>query len=638
MSVLKIKNDNNQWIHLPSIKGEQGQDGFSPTATVVKNGNAAVITITDKNGTTTATVLDGVAGSQGPQGIQGQNGEDGFSPTAIVTKEDNVTTISITDKNGTTEASILDGIADSSGIYVGNEVPQDPNVNIWIDEEENDDYDDLIKDVVETIQKTSKKDIKANVIYKEVKDQFEFTQFKTFEDGANDMPFDKITCYIRSSFQQLGDEDPSPQNVRPIVGGQTKITIVQTGDNLFNKETVTAGKVLNISDGTLEEDEYWATSDFFVVHNNLYISWIGNVNRYYRAKVAFYTRDKIFISAQERLNLSQRQVDEVYFNVPSEAFYARVSFTDTQYFYIRFGLNQKDEEVIVDDLINYKQPRIIDVIWDQQIGEVIQGDLQLLSGKFKVYTKKIIFNNEKFFNVTREENQNGVFFICEFDYQKLGIDRPWLEQYYYNLLMCNKYSLEDIQIIPLESNNQKVCLLIKDDNCADITTFKNTIDEVPIQIILQNYSTGIDYQLPAINDIKTFYRKNRIYTLGAFNDISYPADTKMYIDKKVNNFLEVNEDTSAEGYISVKENCIIKYQIPLRSLYINNIDCNLCYIIFRTNSEEEKFHITFRQIGQPIYCNIDPQNLINNTTYKIEIINGKFFTITELPIGLFPTD
>lgn len=73
----------------------------------------------------------GDTGSQGPQGIQGiqgpagqngangQDGEDGFSPSASVNQSGNVTTISITDKAGTTTASIdLDNYATTQ--YVNN--------------------------------------------------------------------------------------------------------------------------------------------------------------------------------------------------------------------------------------------------------------------------------------------------------------------------------------------------------------------------------------------------------------------------------------------------------------------------------------------------------------------------------------
>ena len=42
-------------------KGDKGDDGFSPTASVSKSGTTTTITITDENGTTTAEVEDGVA-------------------------------------------------------------------------------------------------------------------------------------------------------------------------------------------------------------------------------------------------------------------------------------------------------------------------------------------------------------------------------------------------------------------------------------------------------------------------------------------------------------------------------------------------------------------------------------------------
>ena len=54
-SILNIKKDG-KWVEIPALKGE---DGFSPTATVEKVGKVATITITDINGTTTATIADG---------------------------------------------------------------------------------------------------------------------------------------------------------------------------------------------------------------------------------------------------------------------------------------------------------------------------------------------------------------------------------------------------------------------------------------------------------------------------------------------------------------------------------------------------------------------------------------------------
>ena len=69
--------------------GGNGEDGFSPIATVTQTADGAVITITDKYGTTTATVTngedgkdgeDGKNGTDGKDGVDGQNGKDGYTP------------------------------------------------------------------------------------------------------------------------------------------------------------------------------------------------------------------------------------------------------------------------------------------------------------------------------------------------------------------------------------------------------------------------------------------------------------------------------------------------------------------------------------------------------------------------------
>lgn len=57
--------------------GESGEQAVSPRATVVKVGDTATITITDYEGTTTATISDGERGPEGPQGVPGERGETG---------------------------------------------------------------------------------------------------------------------------------------------------------------------------------------------------------------------------------------------------------------------------------------------------------------------------------------------------------------------------------------------------------------------------------------------------------------------------------------------------------------------------------------------------------------------------------
>lgn len=57
--------------------GSAGQDGISPTVTTSKNGNTTTITITDKTGEHTATIIDGTNGTNGRDGyVQYTAGEN----------------------------------------------------------------------------------------------------------------------------------------------------------------------------------------------------------------------------------------------------------------------------------------------------------------------------------------------------------------------------------------------------------------------------------------------------------------------------------------------------------------------------------------------------------------------------------
>lgn len=59
--------------------GTPGADGFSPIATVVPTEDGALITITDKNGTTEVAVCNGKDGAKGDPGATGKDGADGKS-------------------------------------------------------------------------------------------------------------------------------------------------------------------------------------------------------------------------------------------------------------------------------------------------------------------------------------------------------------------------------------------------------------------------------------------------------------------------------------------------------------------------------------------------------------------------------
>lgn len=97
-------------------------DSIIQTTTSYDDGGVNIITAYLSDGTTSEfQIRNGKKGSQGDPGPAGQDGADGapgadgFSPIATVTKSGDTATISITDANGTTTATVTDGADGAAG-------------------------------------------------------------------------------------------------------------------------------------------------------------------------------------------------------------------------------------------------------------------------------------------------------------------------------------------------------------------------------------------------------------------------------------------------------------------------------------------------------------------------------------------
>lgn len=107
------------------IQCVKGEDGFSPTATVEKVGKVATITITDKNGTTTATIKDG-EGSEGGEA----NAIDSISVNGVnvVPDENKNVDITVPSIEGLTKDADLATVAKSGNYEDLSNKPAIPSV------------------------------------------------------------------------------------------------------------------------------------------------------------------------------------------------------------------------------------------------------------------------------------------------------------------------------------------------------------------------------------------------------------------------------------------------------------------------------------------------------------------------------
>lgn len=95
----------------------ESAESAAPTAKVEQTETGAVITLTDKEGTTTATVSNGKDGAQGPAGPSGSAGKDGNGIKSAVLNADYTLTLTFDDGTSYTTPSIrgADGTAGKDG-------------------------------------------------------------------------------------------------------------------------------------------------------------------------------------------------------------------------------------------------------------------------------------------------------------------------------------------------------------------------------------------------------------------------------------------------------------------------------------------------------------------------------------------
>lgn len=112
-----------------------GEDGYSPSSSVSKSGNTTTITVTDKEGTTTALVLDGVDGTDGSDGQDAKiNGVNTLTIEAgsNITLEQEGSTLTISSTGGgTSDYSDLSNKPSINNVTLsGNKTTSDLGINI----------------------------------------------------------------------------------------------------------------------------------------------------------------------------------------------------------------------------------------------------------------------------------------------------------------------------------------------------------------------------------------------------------------------------------------------------------------------------------------------------------------------------
>ena len=198
--------------------GGSGEPGFSPTVEIAEVEGGTQVTITDVNGPQTFTVLNG---TNGTNGVNGQDGQDGVSPVLSIGE---VTTLAA----GSQATASLGGTAANPTLNLG--IPQGAQGAQGAP--------GLDAPQIDDTQITTTNPWSSMKIVNTVCPAFTVSGLAVQCTPVANSP---LGVQVEITPTQEGTGDPSPENVRPIVGWDT-VNVTRCGKNLLdisNMQTIT---------------------------------------------------------------------------------------------------------------------------------------------------------------------------------------------------------------------------------------------------------------------------------------------------------------------------------------------------------------------------------------------------------------
>lgn len=370
----------------------------------------------------------------------------------------------------------------------------------------------------------------------------------TILDGAKDCPIEELK--INFGPYQEGNGDPSPENIRPIIGW-TEATIFKSEKNLFNPTIMTEPGVI-LADGTIGDNSgYKYTAEYIPIkgNTNYYLSGTVIQAESAYASIAFYDINKNFL---ERYTPQK--------GLPSYG--AFVSPVDARY--IRLNINsrnntmeniQLERGLISTNYTNINQ--IFNIQFPSEAGTVYGGTLDLVTGLLTLTHKSATINETTQFDF----RDSGRYVVFEQPDMLSG------SHYADANTLCDKAvkvvnstgAPNEVLAVLIGSNNTKI-YFYHFNTALNITTASAYTAWIAQNPITYTYplATPIIYQLTP-QQINTLLGENNIWTnINSTISIKYAADTKLFIqqntvkDVQLDNTSIVNNGIASIPYASTE--------------------------------------------------------------------------------------
>lgn len=347
----------------------------------------------------------------------------------------------------------------------------------------------------------------------------------SFADGADDIPMKSVVVNIEPV--QSGSGDPSPDNVRPI-SGWTGVNVVRTGKNLFD------GTFLNLAFAHLSDGNIIKRNS---IYRSLYVRVVGGYTYTISRKAIETNRFRVCATIDEPED--GVPIKELAVSSTNDSLYSITVTVPEGYNYLFVYLSNESATCTPD---NYQielgstateyEPytgNTYSITFPSEAGTVYGGTLDVTKGVLTVDRAMVTVDEND--DIMYASNSNGFLFYC--------INKCTGAKNY-GAQICDRLSLAKSgsasAIYSAESSfvgyPNGVLYFKVNTSIATVADMKSYLSSAGALQACYELATPITYQLTP-TEIKSLLGDNNVWADAGDTEVTYRADTVMYIDKKL---------------------------------------------------------------------------------------------------------
>jgi hypothetical protein len=419
-------------------------------------------------------------------------------------------------------------------VTVSNTEPQEEKNRIWVKATTGEVQVPTVGDLDEKAEKTALAELsdivntKAPAIYDTATGDI-----ASFPDGADDMPIKELVANIEPV--KAGSGDPSPTNVRPITG-HTGMNVTRTGKNLVDPSTIINNKYVRAGNtsassplGAEVDINGWACTDYILVNpSHKYTTCMPKYTGALAAGLVFFEEQTIE-SAISGIPIANQLSGVLTFTTPGNCNYIRFSWptsSGTSYPEYPYPMLVEGTDTDYEPYTGTNVP----ISWETEAGTVYGGTLTLNEdGSADVVVTNELYTFPQgsawtYYNPGSGQNTFNTYFNIAKGYSRIILDR-------YQYTTATSIETQADKTAMVYRNNSNVSRLsVRDDDYSSADDFSAAVEGMQVVYTLKE---PVTYHLDNIGQLTTLLGTNNIWSDTGEVSVTYPADTKLYIDRKI---------------------------------------------------------------------------------------------------------